>query len=459
MLNAIKQVEITREAVFHPIKNRKEKLLLLKIKWFIVLLVFTLPLIACSPKKEATENTISFMVFGDPAERLAYLELVESFHQKYPDIHVEVTHIPSPKEYRVRLATEFAAGSPPDITLMNYRRYASFASEDLLEPIGPYLAESELIQAEDFYPITIEAFTWNGEIVCLPQNISSLVVYYNEELFDKAGVSYPADDWTWDDFTSTAVALTEDFDGDGLVDQYGLGVDLSLYRLASFVWQNDAPIVDDEFAPTRLTLTRPPSLAALQWFVDLRQVYGVIPSRIEESAMDSESRFVAGTTAMFLNSRRGTPSYREIENFVWDIAPLPRNKTSAGILHSDAYCLSSNAKDKDLAWTFIEYANSAEGQKIIASSGRTVPSLIEVAESDVFLNPDKLPSRSSIWIETIPILRRVPIISTWEEIEKTASEEIERAVYGEITAEEAAKLSFTRTEEYFFLGKKPKYKK
>ncbi len=421
---------------------------------FLFMLFF---LSSCSGEK-ATQEKVTFMVFGDPAERLAYHELVDAFHQSHPDIQIEMTHIPSPRDYRTRLATEFAAGNPPDITLMNYRRYASFMANDLLEPLGPFLDESDLIKADDFYPIAIDAFRWNEEIICLPQNISSLVVYYNQDLFDKAGLPYPSDAWTWDDFLDTVLALTQDFNDDGIVDQYGLGVELSLYRLAPFVWQNSAPIVDDRLAPTRLTLTRPPSLEALRWFVDLRQAHGVIPGRIEESAMDSESRFIAGTTAMFLNSRRGTPTYREIESFTWDVAPLPKNKVSAGVLHSDAYCLSKSTENKIAAWTFIEYANSVEGQTLIAGSGRTVPSLIEVAESDAFLNPEQLPARSSVWLDTISTLSRVPIISTWEEIEKVASEEIERAVYGEITAEEAARLSFMRTEEYFLLGEMPSYR-
>lgn len=419
---------------------------------FILSLAFLVFLTACG-LGDASQDEVTFMVFGDPAERQAYVNLVDAFNQSHPDIRVEITHIPSPSEYRRRLAAEFAAGSPPDVTLMNYRRYAGFAAEGLLEPLDVYLEKSEKIDRDDFYPSAIEAFMWNGELMCVPQNISSLVVYYNENLFDEAGLAYPSDDWTWDDFVNAAVALTQDFNGDGIVDQYGLGLDLSLYRLAPFLWQNDAPLVDDLFAPTRLTLTRPPSLEALQWFVDLRQVYGVIPSRREEGAMNSESRFIAGTTAMFLNSRRGTPTYRQIEGFTWDIAPLPRNKVAAGILHSDAYCLSGAAKNKDAAWRFIEYANSVDGQRIIAASGRTVPSLIEVAESDIFLNPNQRPSRSRVWLDTIPFLRRVPVISTWQEIEKIASEEIERAVYGEITADEAALLAFSRTEEYFFLGK------
>lgn len=407
---------------------------------------------ACGNRGQKASHTITFMVFGDPAERRAYLDLVEAFHQAHPNIHVELTHIPSASDYRTRLATEFAAGNPPDVTLMNYRRYASFAASGLLEPIGPFLQASAVIQAADFYSATLEAFTWEGTLMCLPQNISSLVVYYNQDLFDAAGLPYPPDDWTWDDFVATARALTRDLDGDGRVDQYGLGVEPSLFRLAPFVWQNGAPLVDDETLPGRLVLTHPPTQQALQWFVDLRQVHGVVPDRFEEAAQDSESRFVAGTTAMYLNSRRGTPTYREITSFTWDIAPLPTGRTAAGILHSDAYCLSRTTRNKADAWTFIEYANSVEGQTIIAKTGRTVPSLIAVAESAAFLDPTRLPSRSRVFLDTIPALRRVPVISTWQEIENVASEEIERAFYGDISVAEAASLAEQRTQEYFLLA-------
>ncbi|MCL4263287.1 MAG: sugar ABC transporter substrate-binding protein [Anaerolineae bacterium] len=392
------------------------------------------------------------MVFGDPAEYNAYASLVAAFHEAHPDIHVELTHVPSPREYRTRLVTEFAGGAPPDVTLMNYRRYANFAANGLLEPLGPYLDSSEIIQPEDFYDVTLEAFTWQGTLMCLPQNISSLVVYYNQDLFDAAGLAYPADDWTWDDFVATAVALTKDNNGDGVTDQYGLGIEPTLFRLAPFVWQNNAPIVDDQMRPNRLTLTRPPSLEAFQWFVDLYQVHGVVPGRVEEASQISESRFIAGTTAMYLNSRRGTPTYREITGFTWDIAPLPQNKTPAGILHSDAYCLSATAVNKDAAWTFIEYANSVEGQTIVAASGRTVPSLKAVAESPAFLEPDLPPARNRVFIETIPALQLVPVISTWQEVESVADQEVERAFYGDISVEEAATLMFQRTEEYFIIA-------
>ena len=396
--------------------------------------------------------TISFRTSGDPVEQRAYETLVAAFQKENPEIHIELSHIPSDGDYRTRLVTDFAAGTAPDVTLMNYRRIANFAANDLLEPLSPFVAESELIKVEDFYPVAIDAFTWQGQLICLPQNISSLVVYYNENLFDEAGLPYPPDDWSWDEFVATAKALTQDKDGDGRVDQYGLGIEASLYRLTPFVWQNSGVLVDQEAAPTHMTLTRPASLEALQWFVDLRQEHGVVPDRVEEESQDSESRFLAGTTAMFLDSRRGTPAYREIEAFSWDVAPLPHSERTAGILHSDGYCLSATAEDKEAAWTFIEFANSTQGQTIIAGTGRTVPSRIAVAESDAFLNPDLSPKRSRVFLDYADVLGRVPVMSTWQEIEGIADEEIERAFYGDITADEAATLITQRTTEYFFLA-------
>ena len=73
--------------------------------------------------------------------------------------------------------------------LLNYRRYAAFAAKGALEPLGPYLARSTVIRETDFYPQAMEPFRWHGTLMCIPQNLSSLVVYYNRDLFDRDGVS------------------------------------------------------------------------------------------------------------------------------------------------------------------------------------------------------------------------------------------------------------------------------
>jgi multiple sugar transport system substrate-binding protein len=412
--------------------------------WFGALVLSAIPG-GCAP----TTRTVSFAVFGDPAEFAAYETLVNEFETQHPDITIDLRHIPGQSEYRQRLATEFAAGQPPNVFLLNYRRFAAFVGQGGLEPLEPYLTTSDTLTYDDFLPPTVESFVYQGQLWCIPQNMSSLVVYINRDLFDAAGVAYPSNDWTWDDFLAAAQALTLDPDGDGRPDQYGAGITPNIFRLAPFVWQNGGDIVDNPAAPTRLTLDSPAALAAFQWFVDLQVKHGVAPDAVAETAEDSETRFLNGTLAMYFNSRRGVPTYRTITSFAWDVAPLPRNQQVAGILHSDAYCMSANTPDKDAAWTFIAFANSVEGQTIVAVSGRTVPSLRAVAESDVFLDSKLPPTNSHVYLDTMPILRRVPVMAGWVGIEETASREIARAFYGQTSVEEAAKTAVELTAPFF----------
>ncbi len=397
----------------------------------------------------AEAGEVSFMVFGDPAEKAAYQELATSFMAKRPDIEVKITHIPGQSDYRKRLATDFAAGAPADVTLINYRRYAGFAAKNVLEPLGPYFEKSTVIKATDFYEEAILPYMWKGTLTCLPQNLSSLVVYYNKNLFDEAKLAYPSDDWTWDDFVSTAKALTKDIDGDGATDQFGIGTEASVFRLAPTVWQNGGDIVDDPAKPTRLTLDTPAAKEALQWFVDLQVKHKVMPDRVNEASEDSDSRFQNGRLAMFLNSRRGVPAYREITGFGWDVAPLPQGKQKAGILHADAFCMSASTKDKPSTWAFIEYAMSADGQTILAKSGRTVPSMKSVANSKAFLDPSVAPSRSNVFLDGIGDIRAVPVMETWVDIESVIGKELERGVFGEATVDEVIEAATKRTLDYF----------
>lgn len=394
---------------------------------------------------------VSFMVFGDPAELAAYQELAAAFEARHPEIDLELIHIPSASDYRQRLGVDFAAGDPADVVLINYRRYAPFAAMGVLEPLAPYLRGSDLIGQEDFFGQAVDPFRWRGQLMCIPQNISSLVVYYNKDLFDQAGLDYPSDDWTWDDFLATAQALTRDLDDDGRADQYGLGTEASIFRVAPFIWQNGGELVVEEAngTPVRLALDSRAAREAVEWFVALQTEHGVMPDALAEAAENSESRFLNGRTAMFLNSRRGVPTYRRIDDFDWDVAALPQRLAEAGILHSDAYCMAAATEDKDAAWAFIEFANSPEGQAIVARSGRTVPSLTEVAASDAFLDPAAKPANSAVWLETVDTLRGVPVMAGWVDVEEFSGDELERAVFGNVSVDEAIDAMVSRTQPFF----------
>jgi len=415
-----------------------------------LLLGLVLPLAGCGPgESPAPQGQVSFAVFGDPAELAAYQSLVQAFQARYPDIQVELRHVAGQSDYQRQLVAAFSAGAPPDVMLLSYRRVARFASQGGLAALGPYLEQSVLLREADFYAPALDAFRWKGQLWCIPQNVSSLVVYYNRDLFDAAGLSYPAAGWTRDDFLAAARALTKDLDGDGRIDQYGAGIEPSLMRLAPLVWQNGGEVVDDPNNPTRLALDSPPALAALQWLVDLQVREHVVPDAVAEEAEASETRFMNGTLAMYFQSRRLTTTFRSITAFEWDVAPLPAGARQAGSLHSDGFCMAAAARDKEAAWALIEFANSAEGQTLLAATGRTVPSLRAVAESAAFLDPAQRPASSRVFLDVVPTLRALPPVSTWPSIEETANREIERAFYGQATVEEALATMLELTRPYF----------
>jgi multiple sugar transport system substrate-binding protein len=397
----------------------------------------------------SAQPTVSFMVFGGPEEYAAYQTLVNAFHEAQDDVRVELRYVPDQAEYRRRLAADFSANVPPDVMLLNYRRFATFAGQGGMHPLDDFLANSAVLKEEEFFSSVMEAFRFEGKLWCIPQNVSSLVVYYNQNLFDAAGLPYPGDDWTWGEFLAAAQRLTIDADGDGRPEQYGVGIEPTLNRLAPFIWQAGGELVDDPQNPTRLALDSPEAQAALQWFANLQTEHGVVPDAVAASAESSESRFLNGTLAMVFNSRRGVPTYRTITDFVWDVAPLPRGARAASVLHSDGYCMAANAKSKDAAWRFIEYANSAVGQALIAATGRTVPSLRTVAASPAFLEPGEAPARSQVFIDAMDVIRAVPVMANWPAIEDTASQDIEQAFYRRVSVAEAAAAAIERTRQFF----------
>ena len=380
----------------------------------------------------AAEGDVQFLVFGDPEELKAYREVIEAFKAEEPDVRVQLVEASDRDDLLARLATSIAGGRPPDLFLLNYRFYGQFADKGQLEPIEDRLSESDAFEEADFYPQALDAFRFDGRLSCLPQNISSLVVYYNKALFREAGIPLPSGDWTWKQFVDTALKLTDRERG-----QYGLGVEPSLIRIAPFVWSNGGDLVRDDLSG--FALDEPAAQEPLREFMLLHSAYRAIPGDEEVEAEDDESRFMNGRLGMILSSRRSTPSFRTISGFDWDVAPLPSFKEQAGILHSDAYCLTKGSDNKDAAWRFVEFALGAEGQRITARAGRTVPSLREVAESDAFLDPSAKPGNSRVFLDTIPVIQRVPTVPEWPEIEDAAEPVLEEALYEGATPGEVAR--------------------
>jgi multiple sugar transport system substrate-binding protein len=392
---------------------------------------------ACT--KTEARSGVTFQIFGDPAESAAYQTLIAAFERQNSGVKVRLVTVGSQGDHMTKLATAFSAGNPPDLFLLNYRRFGQFADKGVLEALGPYLDKSKTLRVADLYPQAVSAFTFGGRLTCLPQNISSPVVYYNKDLFRKAGLAAPKTGWTWNDMLADAKKLTRDSDRDGKVDVRGIGFEPSLNRFAPFVWQAGGEVVDDLEHPTSMSLLGAPAIEALQFLTGLQNRHHVVPTHAEAESEDVESRFAGGRLGMFIDSRRATTGLRAVKALEWDVAPLPvhpRVKKPAVMLHSDAYCMAASSKQKDAAFRFVEFAVGPTGAAIIARTGRTVPSLRSVAESPAFLDSTQPPASARVFLDQIPAIRRFPNIGVWHEVESKTDPVI---------------------EEWFFSGEPPEF--
>ncbi len=398
-----------------------------------LLALMCVALLGCSQPSDtkpakATQH-IRLQLVADAVETAAYRSLIAEFEARHPDIEVALRTIGRQRDHVTQLATAFAGGTPPDLFLINYRRYGQFLGKELLEPLGPLAASHGEFKPEDFYTPALEAFQHDGQQLCLPQNISTQVVYYNRSLFQRYGVSEPADDWTWKQFHDTARALTHDLDGDRKPDVFGLDFDPDLIHMAPFVWQAGGRIVDKLDHPTALRLREYSSVIGLMYPKRLRTEVGVMPPLAQRRAVGPEARFIQGGLGMIIQSRRYATALRSIDDLDWDVAPLPRNKQAATLLHSDAYCLTRASAHPQAAALFVDFALSEDGQGLLSASGRIVPARRSVAQSEAFLSPDLRPSRAQVFLDNIEIVRRLPVTPYWYELENRSRPIIEEWMF------------------------------
>src|SRR5579859_1699065 len=282
---------------------------------------------AAAPTAAALSGKVSILTFGSPAHPQAFQALATAFEARYPGAKVNVISMADNEvDYHAKLSTELAGGQPPDVVLLDYDAAARYFAAGAFQSLSTDMAQSTVIRPTDFYTQAYNAYQWQGQQMCLPISISSVVVYYNKKLFDAAGQAYPKAGWTWDQFIATAQALTK------APDQFGVGMDRELNNVLPFIWQNGGEL----FTPDgkQLALKSPAATAAIQFWVDWQVKDHVSPNAVQEESLDSGARFQAGQLGMFLDSSDSLPDFRAITDFDWDVGPLPQSQRPATILKS-----------------------------------------------------------------------------------------------------------------------------
>jgi multiple sugar transport system substrate-binding protein len=395
-----------------------------------IVLLACLALAGCGGGGGGGDGTVSFQVFGDNADLEIYREIVAAYKAETGKT-VQLIEAADRDAHLAKLTTSFAAARPPDVFLLNYRNFGPFQRRNVVEPVA-----GRLQNAGDYYEAPLDAFTVGGQLQCLPQNASPLVVYVNRGLFEDAGVRIPDDEWTYDDMIATARRLRDwTVRAERAAGTHALGVDPGLIRLSPFIWAAGGEVVDDIDAPKAFTFRTEAAKTGIDRFLALYRL-SLTPTELQVESRPMDQRFFEGKLAMYMSSRRETALFRTAEDLDFDVLPFPKAEQPGSVLHSDAFCIARGT-DVDAAWDFVAFAGGPKGQELMARGGRIVPSLRTVAESDAFLAPDERPRNARVFLEQLSDLRRLPNTANWPAVEDAASLAFKRSYYAEIPVDQA----------------------
>ncbi len=370
--------------------------------------VFSRPL----RKEQLARDTVQLTVlhWGEKNEDKIVARLVEDFESLPENSHIKVLRINLGQAATVntKLQTMFAAGDPPDAFYLGFEKVADLASKDLLADIDKLIAQDEAsgvptLNLDDFYTSVVNCYRFDaetqrigsGKLIGVPKDFTTVGFYYNKDLFKKAGVPFPSPDgWTWDEFVSAARAIGK------LPNCYGADFATWEAMVRLFVWNHGLDFATPDWKTFKLD---DPELHAtlkkLQgWFHNEDRTLVSAKTQLE-TGMEP---FLAGNVGMAGPfGRWKCPTYRLIDGFDWDYAPLPHeegHKPRNGVF-TVGWAIAKESKRKEQAWRFIKYLSSRRGQELMCGAGLAIPVLKDVAHGSSFSNPTQKPNNYRVYLD------------------------------------------------------------
>lgn len=231
---------------------------------------------------------------GEAAELQVLIDDINASQSDY-----QIVHEPIPSDYYTQVKTQLAGNTGADLFWMDQNNMA-LASEGVFLPIDECVADAPPQSAgdlSDYYPGILAVNQFDGQTYGLPWIAQPVVVYFNRGLFDAAGVEYPQEGWTWDDFIEKARALTQDTDGDGQMDQWGF-TNNGWPPPFIFVWQAGGELISDDF--TTAPIDTPEFVEGFEFYLSTAYNPELSPSREVIAEQGFGEMFKAGKIAMFM---------------------------------------------------------------------------------------------------------------------------------------------------------------
>lgn len=320
---------------------------------------------------------------GDDTYSGVYKERIEAFEDKNPDIKINVLTVAD--DYETKLQTMIAGNKAPDV-MQVAENGMGFASKGAFLDLTDKVAEAG-IDTEALWGSVAEQYTYNDELFGLPDRGGCTILYYNKDMFDEAGLEYPSENWTMDDYYTALEKLTKDIDGDGVVDQWG-ATSTHYQAIWGYMLQgNGGSIIRDG----KVTVNSPENLEALERYNEAYQNGWIVPyEELEKTSSGGDAYFLQGKLGMNLTGMWCIMSLAEDADFNFDISTVPMGNSAAGWPMGSALAISktSSEEKQEAAWKFIQYMTSAEAQSMIGEGIADCPANLEVLNSDEFINQE-----------------------------------------------------------------------
>ena len=277
----------------------------------------------------------------------------------------------------------------PDVFWCHSNTVQMYMENDLLLDLTDYVAEKN-IDMSQYYEGIVNLYTRSdGKIFALPKDHDTIALLYNKAIFDKYGVDYPTDDWTWEDMYEAAKKITEAGAADGV---YGLALNTSNNQDGWYnvVYDYGAQVITDDHKGT--TIGSEAGKAAMEMVRKLLTV-GAPQSVVAETGTDS--LFQSDKVAMITQGSWMINSFYKAEHhddYFW--AALPYADVNGNGQCDDGerwscynglgWAASAGVEHPDECKSLIEYFCSVEPQKKQAELGVTMAGIKAI--SDEFAN-------------------------------------------------------------------------
>lgn len=372
----------------------------------------------------ARAETVRFTAAYYSAKTGPYLEeMAKEFHAKNPGIDVKV-EVVNWDNLLQKLQTDISGGTNSDLSIIGTRWLLDFVKDGQAEPLDHFMTP-------EFKNRFIGTFLAPGQIggktYGLPIAASARALFYNKDLFAKAGLSEPPA--TWDDVAADAEKLkAKGIAGFGL---QGKAIETDVYWYYA-LWSYGGDVVDAQDKAAFDSAAGVKALTMYKSLIDRGLTEQGVTNYTREDLQNlfKQGRVAMVITAPFLINQIAS----EAPKLNYGIAPVPKETRSATYAVTDSVVMFKNSKVKAAAWKFLDFLFTKASRVTFNKNEGFLPTT-KAAAADPYFSQN---ARLQTFVNLLPNAHFAPTVTGWEDTAKAVTDGVQSVYLGK--AQPAAAL-------------------